>query len=573
MKINLFKVLFLGFSVLLLASCDQLKDLTYATAPNPLELHGDSVAISVTVNIPPKGIKKKVSVEIAPTLGNAKLGTWKFQGEKVTGNGQTITFKPGGTVTFTDVVAYDPSMEHSELGFTGKVFKGVKEKTKEALPYTKLADATIITPLLVQTSFKPIFATNSIPEFTRDTVFAEINYLKGKSDVRAAELKDKDVVALMEWIKIAEADPRIKINSISVNGYASPEGEGVRNTNLSDDRSKSASKAFLELLKKAKSTLTVDNNGVKGMGEDFITFQRILQNSTTIKQEDKELINRILRDVKDADQREQKIKELGHVFNELEKEVFPGIRRAVISIDYTLTGYTKEGLNKEALLTKAHNNPSGLSAEELLWVSNNLASDNNAKLQLLNASLNVYPDDFALLNNVGAMALVQGDLTKAKTMLDKALNKKDDSKTKNNLAGVSMANGDRATAKKMLSQIKDKTPEVSYNNAIIMILEGKYASAISSCGSEGSFNKALAQVLNGNLSEASKTLAGSNDKESADGYYLKAIIAARSNAGVDAVVSNLKSAISKDKKYKEKAGKDREFIKFMNDATFTSAIN
>jgi tetratricopeptide (TPR) repeat protein len=225
------------------------------------------------------------------------------------------------------------------------------------------------------------------------------------------------------------------------------------------------------------------------------------------------------------------------------------------------------------LLTKAHNNPSGLSAEELLWVSNNLASDNNAKLQLLNASLNVYPDDFALLNNVGAMALVQGDLTKAKTMLDKALNKKDDSKTKNNLAGVSMANGDRATAKKMLSQIKDKTPEVSYNNAIIMILEGKYASAISSCGSEGSFNKALAQVLNGNLSEASKTLAGSNDKESADGYYLKAIIAARSNAGIDAVVSNLKSAISKDKKYKEKAGKDREFIKFMNDATFTSAIN
>ena len=43
-----------------LVSCDQLKDLSYSTTPNPLELHGDSVAISVTVNIPPKGIKKKI---------------------------------------------------------------------------------------------------------------------------------------------------------------------------------------------------------------------------------------------------------------------------------------------------------------------------------------------------------------------------------------------------------------------------------------------------------------------------------------------------------------------------------
>ncbi|NDB35021.1 MAG: hypothetical protein EB023_06670, partial [Flavobacteriia bacterium] len=57
----------------LLTSCDQLKDLSYTVTPNPLEMHGDSVAISVTVNIPPKGIKKKISVEITPTLGNTKL--------------------------------------------------------------------------------------------------------------------------------------------------------------------------------------------------------------------------------------------------------------------------------------------------------------------------------------------------------------------------------------------------------------------------------------------------------------------------------------------------------------------
>ena len=135
-----------------------------------------------------------------------------------------------------------------------------------------------------------------------------------------------------------------------------------------------------------------------------------------------------------------------------------------------------------------------------------------------------------------------------------------------------MSQGDRAAAKKLLAQVKDKSAEVSYNNAAIMILEGSYSNAISSMTAP-SFNKALAQVLNGNVEDASTTLSSTKDKDAADAFYLKAIIAARSNAGVDAVVSNLKSAISKDKKYKEKAAKDREFIKFMSDASFSAAVN
>ena len=214
MKFNFYNVLFLGFAALSVTSCDQLKELSYSTTPNPLELHGDSVAITVTVNIPPKGIKKKVSAEIIPMLGDTKLTTWKIQGEKVTGNGQTITFKPGGTATFTETVAYNSSMEAADLKLTGKVFKGTKEKTKEALPETKLADATIITPLLVQPTFKMLTETATIPRSFEKSVSAEVNYLKGKSDVRAAEMKDKDVTDLVAWIQTAQTNPKIKINSI-----------------------------------------------------------------------------------------------------------------------------------------------------------------------------------------------------------------------------------------------------------------------------------------------------------------------------------------------------------------------
>jgi hypothetical protein len=50
MKFNFYKVMFLGIAALAVSSCDQLKELSYSTTPNPLEMHGDSVAISVTRN-------------------------------------------------------------------------------------------------------------------------------------------------------------------------------------------------------------------------------------------------------------------------------------------------------------------------------------------------------------------------------------------------------------------------------------------------------------------------------------------------------------------------------------------
>ena len=270
----------------------------------------------------------------------------------------------------------------------------------------------------------------------------------------------------------------------------------------------------------------------------------------------------------DPKQREKDLVALGKGFTHLEKEVFPKIRRAVIVVNYT-----EQGLSDDELRAKADASPAEMSADELIFTASTLVKDLAVQGKIYDAAALAYPSDVRALNNAGAVAYMQGNVAKAKTNLEKALNVKDNSKTKNNLAGVAMSQGDRATAKKMLSQVKDKSAEVSYNNAVIMILEGKYSTAASSCGSEASFNKALAQLLNGNLDDASKTLSSSKDKDSADGYYLKAIIAARSNAGVDAVVSNLKSAISKDKKYKEKAAKDREFIKFMSDASFSAAVN
>ena len=102
---------------------------------------------------------------------------------------------------------------------------------------------------------------------------------------------------------------------------------------------------------------------------------------------------------------------------------------------------------------------------------------------------------------------------------------------------------------------------------LVNVKKGEYDQAIKNFGDYKTFNKALAQTLNEDYKSASTTLDQSADKESAKGYYLKAILASRTNdeAGV---VSNLKSAIAKDSSLAAKAKKDREFIDYFEKDAF-----
>ena len=187
---------FVAMAGTLVTSCNLLKDLDYTVTPNPLEMHGDSVRVKVEVVLPEKGVNKKASAEIQPMLASTPLKPLNIQGEKAEGNGTVIPYKAGGKVTFTDVVAYKADMEVSELTISGRVYKGGKEKEKAAFGPEKIADGTIITPLLVNKDFKVIYDADQFKRVTEEKAFAQINYLKGRSEVRSTELTDKDIKEL-----------------------------------------------------------------------------------------------------------------------------------------------------------------------------------------------------------------------------------------------------------------------------------------------------------------------------------------------------------------------------------------
>lgn len=553
---------FIAVAGSLVASCDLLKDLEYKVTPSPLEMHADSVRVKVEVKFPEKGIKKKASAELTPMLGSTALKTVTVQGEKATGNGTVIQYKPGGTMVYTDVVAYKPEFEYTELKITGKVYKGGKEK-KDKFQDQEIAKGTIITPYWVNKDFKVVFAKDEFKRVTEQGYAAQINYDKGKSEVKAIEFKDKDIVDFGAWLTAAQANPKIAIKSINITGFASPEGEEDKNNTLSNDRSTSAKTASIDVAKKAKNDKAqTEVYNLAGKGEDFAGFEAELAKNTTMKQEDKDLILRVLKMYPDPATRETEMRNLGKSFTELDKNIFPKLRRAEIKVVYDLTGYSDEELKT---ISKAE--PQKLTLEELLFTAS-LTEDLNEKLRLYKEAEIKDPSDWRAANNVGAALYKQGKINEAKAQFEKANGKKDNPISKNNLGAVAGVNGDRAKAAQLFGQANGAGSEVSYNKGILAIQNGKYADAVSNFGSDASFNKALAQLLNGSADAATKTIDASADKESAQGYYLKAVAAAREDK-LDAIVSNLKSAIAKDGSLKAKAAKDREFLKYEDNAALS----
>lgn len=558
------KKLFLGFATvtLVMTGCTSIKDIDYAVTPDPVEMHGDSVKIKIVGTFPEKGLGKKITAVATPKIGDIELSPIEVKGEKAVGNGQTIAYKPGGKFTYTEVVAYHPSMEHSELTVSGTAFK--KGKEKATFGPEKVANATIITPFLLQNDLRVIIGKDNFKRITQESATAQINYAKNRSEVGASELNRQDVKAAINFIGAAVQNPKIALKNITISAYASPEGEEGRNNELSTARSESAKVALQGMLKKSKIQYGQDDAGyiTKGKGEDWEGFKNEMEKSS-MNEDERNLIIRVLGMYPDPTQREKEIRNMSKTYTFLEKNILPQLRRSQIMINYDLTGYSDEELK-----SMIKSNPSELNLEELLFTAT-LFDNLDDKLFAYQEAEKKSPKCWRAINNVGAVLFIQGKTSQAKAKFEQANDIKSTPETLNNLGAVAYMEGDFKKAEQLFNQAKAGA-ETNHNLANLDVKRGKYSAAIGKY-SDASFNKALAQVLDGKLDAASSTLDNSAQSDDAMAHYLRAIIASR-KGNDNGVVNSLKSAFAKDASLKTKAAKDREFVKYFENTMFTSIL-
>src|SRR5207253_1340846 len=129
-----------------------------------LEMHGVTVSFIVSGKYPAKLFAKKAIVSVTPVIkynggGEKALEPVTLMGEKAVGNGQKIAYDKGGNYSKTFRTTYEAGMKNSILEIRASGAVG-KKKPKD-FKAVKLADGTIVTPLLVRNDEKGIFAKDA----------------------------------------------------------------------------------------------------------------------------------------------------------------------------------------------------------------------------------------------------------------------------------------------------------------------------------------------------------------------------------------------------------------------------
>ena len=543
--------------VLAFSSCSKMGELSpdyFTTNPEVLEAVGGKVPVTITGKFPEKYFKKNATVEVTPVLrwegGEAKGQPATFQGEKVQGNDQTISYKAGGTYTMKASFDYVPEMAKSELYLDFKIKKGKKEYT---IPSVKIADGVIATSELpTVNSANAAYAPDAFQRVIKQAKEAQIMFLIQQANLRASELKSDSLKAFHKQVVAVAGDTKnYKLNNIEISAYASPDGGVKLNTTLAENRQNNTEKYMNQQLKKGKIETEVDT---KYTAQDWDGFQELVSKSNI---QDKDLILRVLSMYSDPEQRETEIKNISSVYKTLADEILPQLRRARLTANYDVIGRSDEEINA-AFDTDAK----VLSNDELLYDAT-LTHDNARKEAIYKKAVELYPNDFRAYNNLGMMAYANGDLAAAENYFKQAASKNANSAEANtNLGLIELTKGNVANAETYLSK---STGANTANEALgnLYIKQGQYDRAVQAFGDTKTNSAALAQILAKDYNKAKSTLSAVKNP---DAYtsYLMAIVGARTN-NADLVKSSMDKVKQLDATLAAKAQNDREFAKYANE--------
>ena len=524
----------------------------FNVVPNPMETEAGKVPVTINGMFPEKYLKKKAVVSVIPELrcsnGDVVQGqSATFQGEKVQGNDQTISYKLGGNYTMKNGFTYAPAMQKSDLYLT---FDAKVGKKKVNVPAVKVAEGVIATSELYRnllTSTGGCIAPDTFQRINAHKQEAQIKFLVNQANLRKSELKNNSITEFVEMLKrINRERETLAIKDIDVLGFASPEGAYDFNDKLANKRQNTAEQYVKDQLKKTKVNTDIN---AKYTAEDWDGFQQLVQASNI---QDKDVILRVLSMYKDPQEREQQIRNMSAGYRELADGILPELRRSRMIINYETIGRSDEQIQQQYVA-----DPTQLSVDELLY-SATLTDDVNKQEDIYKKTAQLYPNDYRALNNIAALEFNKGNNDAAKEYINKVFNVLSNAPEANaNLGMMALQNGDIANAENYIGKATNAN---GLNNVLgaLNIAKGNYAEAAKNLANSESNLAGLAELLNKNYATAEVIL---NSVKNKDGMtkYLQALVAARQ--GRSSIASGfLKEALNLDPSLAAYANNDLELL-------------
>jgi len=256
---------------------------------------------------------------------------------------------------------------------------------------------------------------------------------------------------IKQTIEIVKNDKNTNITSITIHGYASPEGSYPNNERLAKERADALKLYVRNLYNFDKNIITTTYTP-----EDWEGLSRFVTSSgIKTKKEIQAIIDQNIH----PDMKEQKLKKLegGELFRYLQIECFPALRHSDYMVNYVVRGFsieeTKDVIGKR---------PQQLSLKEMFMLAQTYVKGSSEFNEVFEIAVRMFPEDPIANLNASSIALIKHDLSSAKKYLQKADNELPE--TINNLGILAMFEGRKEEAQSLFDKaLKAGIPEAATN--------------------------------------------------------------------------------------------------------------
>lgn len=334
---------------------------------------------------------------------------------------------------------------------------------KVTVPYQEwMADAKVmLREILCCNQGGSCCCTELIAEFIKlENLTIEVAYLapandqtKGRTDVGSAFIEfpvgksnlltdfrsnPKELTAIRKSIQTVKDLKDATITSVDLTGYCSPEGSWASNSKLAEARSNTV-RDYIE------KEYGFAQNIVKAgsVPEDWAGLAKLVEKSDMANaSEALAIINSNV----DPDQKDRQIATLagGRPYRYMLANYYPSLRRVDYKIDYTIRPFSPEE-GRSVIKT----NPKDLTPYEMYQVAKTYETGSDQFNEVLEIAVSTYPDNDVAKLNAAAVAIGQKDIAKAKNLIK---NTPDSPAKYNNLGVIAILEGEYQMAEDNLKK-------------------------------------------------------------------------------------------------------------------------
>ena len=396
-----------------------------------LERNGDYMVVDMDVDMSDLTVKSNRAVLITPAIVNgsdslnfASIGVYGrkryyyyMRDGKSTLTGKTERSfrkaKRPDTVVYHSILPYQPWMEGSHLVLNRSLYGCCNTKVAEQ-------SAALVndykTPSAEKVYFMPTFVymrPNAEAVKSREikgSAFIDfpVNQVVIYPDYRS---NSAELEKIMATINSVREDKDVSITSLSIKGFASPEGTYQHNTYLAKERTAALMNYVQNLYHFAPSIVKTNYEP-----EDWMGLRKYIVESNI---ENKSAILDIIESEREPDRKEWKIRtQFPEQYAYLLKYVYPALRHSDYKVEYTVRSYSDIEEIKRVLATS----PQKLSLEELYLVANSYESGSDNHHEVFEVAVRMFPNDEIANLNAANSAMQKRDMDSAKRYLSRAGN-------------------------------------------------------------------------------------------------------------------------------------------------------